>query len=185
MNPQPPSKIPDRNSRLSPGEKARMLRLLVDELIPGSDRWPSASEAGVHGILSLRLFGDDAGDLAEKVADLVGWRAGSLESADAQVRITAVKGFQDIEPDLFDKLYTAAVLAYYETPFVVEAIRETGRPYTQHPHIHGYPMAPFDAARDTPNHQRGSYLRTEDVVPLDTSKLDLETVKTARWGIER
>lgn len=185
MTMQPTSKPPERNSRLSPVEKTRMLRLLVDELIPGGDNWPSASEAGVHGLLSLRLFADEAADLAGTLAELLDWQSGALESGDAETRILAVKGFQEADPDLFDKIYTAAVLAYYETPFVVEAVRETGRPYSMRPHATGYPMAPFDAARDTPRHGRGFYLRTEDVVRVDTSKLDLDTVKTARWGIER
>lgn len=185
MNTQPSSKPPERNSRLSPTEKTRMLRCLVDELIPASENWPSASDAGVHGILSLRLFTDETGVLAEKVAELLEWQDGSLESDDSEARVLAVKGFQDADPDLFDQVYTAAVLAYYETPFVVEAVRDTGRPYSLRPHVTGYAMQPFDAPRDTPRHGRGFYLKTEDVVPADISKLDLDTDKTARWGVER
>jgi hypothetical protein len=176
---------PERNSRLSQPEKARLLRILVDQLIPGSENWPCASDVGVHGILSMRLFADDSGELVEKIAELVGWRGGALQGSDPQAAILAVKAFQDADPDLFDKVYTAAVLAYYETPFVIEAIRETGRPYSRRPHVTGYPMEPFDAGRDTPRHKLGRYLKTEDVVPLDTSALDLDTTKTARWGIER
>lgn len=185
MNTQSLARPSERNSTLSPTEKARLLRLLVDELIPGADGWPSASQAGVHGILSLRLFADGTSTLIDALADRIGWHSGALDSADPAARTLAVQAFEEADPDLFDKIYTAAVLAYYETPFVVEAIRETGRPYSIRPHLTGYPMAPFDADRDTPGHGRGFYLKTGEVKPVDVSNLELDTIKTARWGIER
>jgi hypothetical protein len=185
VNTQPLAGSPERNSTLSPTEKARLLRLLVDELIPGGDGWPSASEAGVHGILSLRLFADGTSTLIETLGERLDWQSGALESGDPATRILAVKALEAADPELFDKIYTAAVLAYYETPFVVETIIETGRPYSIRPHATGYPMAPFDTERDTPKHGRSFYIKTDEVTPVDTSHLDLDTIKTARWGIER
>ncbi|WGF88092.1 hypothetical protein [Marinivivus vitaminiproducens] len=187
MNPQsqPGTEKPEHNSRLAPTELARMLRLLVDELIPGGEGWPSASDVGVHGLLSLRLFADGTPDLALKLAKALDWWKGGLDSDDAGARVRAVEGFEAADPDLFDRIYTAAVLAYYETPFVVEAIRQTGRPYAILPHVAGYPMAPFDAERDAPKHGRGRYIKTEEVRPVDVSGLDLDIARTERWGIER
>ncbi|MDX3924370.1 MAG: hypothetical protein QHC90_01010 [Shinella sp.] len=175
----------ERNSTLPPVEKARMVRALVDELIPGGDGWPSASEAGVHGIVSLRVLGEWSEEQIGRLAALLGWETGGLSSGDAAERVSAVRSMETADPDLFDKLYTAIVLAYYETPFVVEAIRSTGRPYSIRPHATGYAMAPFDFSRDTPNHGRGHYLKTDDVKPVDTSTLDLDTNRTERWGVER
>ena len=185
MSTQPLSAPLERNSRLSPSDKARLLRLLVDELIPGNDGWPSASDAGVQGILSLRLVSDGSSVLIDALAQCLDWQNGALDSNDPATRILTVQGLAAADPELFDRIYTATILAYYETPFVVEAIRETGRPYSIRPHATGYPMAPFDIGRDTPKHGRGFYLKTDEVKPVDTANLDLDTIKTARWGIER
>jgi hypothetical protein len=162
-----------------------MIRALVDELIPGADGWPSASDAGVHGIVALRVLADWSEAEITALADLLGWQSAGLSSADAETRISAVKGFETADRDLFDRIYTAATLAYYETPFVIEAIRKTGRPYSHRPHVTGYPMAPFDFARDMPGHRRGHYLNTDEVSSVDTSALDLDTIKTDQWGLER
>jgi hypothetical protein len=70
-------------------------------------------------------------------------------------------------------------------PPVIEAIRASGRPYSASSHEDGYAMPVFDLERDTPRHGRGSYLRTENVMALDLSSLDLDTVKTTKWGLER
>ncbi|MFB2553168.1 hypothetical protein [Ensifer soli] len=180
-----PARSPERNSRLSPKDKAQMLALLVDELIPGAEDFPSASAAGVHGILAMRLFSDLGSTLAETVADRLGFADGDLASGDPEARIRAVSAFEAADPDLFDRIYTAAVIAYYETPFVIEAIQQTGRPYSARPHVTGYPMAPFDFGRDTPTHGRGAYLRTDEVRRVDISGLDLDTKTTTRWGLER
>ncbi|MGH6862256.1 MAG: hypothetical protein ACRECY_18570, partial [Phyllobacterium sp.] len=119
------------------------------------------------------------------LASLLDWQTDGLSNPDAAMRLASVKGFETADPELFDKIYTAVTLAYYETPFVIEAIRNTGRPYSHRPHVTGYEMAPFDADRDVPGHQRGHYLKTEEVVPVDTSALDLDTTRTDHWGVKR
>jgi hypothetical protein len=185
MSAQSPVYAEESNPLLSPAERTRLIRALVDELIPGADGWPSASDAGVHGIVALRVFADWSDAEITALADLLGWQSGGLSSADAETRIASVTAFETADRDLFDRIYTAVTLAYYETPFVIEAIRDTGRPYSHRPHVTGYDMAPFDFAQDTPGHRRGHYLNTEEVGPVDTSALDLGTVKTNQWGLER
>ncbi len=175
----------DSNIRLTPVEKTRLLLRLVDELIPGAEGWPSASEAGVHGIIALRLFVEGAPGMFDKIAEGLDCPTGRLDSDDPTARAVAVKAFEAADPDLFDKVYGAVVLAYYETPFVVEAIAMTGRPYSIRPHVSGYQMSPFDHARDTPKHGRGHYLKTEEMRAVDTSGLHLDTNKTERWGVHR
>nr|BAT28810.1 hypothetical protein [Aureimonas frigidaquae] len=174
-----------RNAPLSPPERARMMRALVDELIPGDAQWPSASEAGVHGLLALRVLADWDDAAVDTLDRLVGWSAGALSSPDAARREAAVASFEAASPKLFDHLRTATVLAYYETPFVIAAIQASGRPYSARPHLTGYPMAPFDFNRDTPRHGRGHYLTTDEVTRVDTTQLDLDAAVTQRWGLQR
>ncbi|WP_269931758.1 hypothetical protein [Aminobacter sp. HY435] len=162
-----------------------ILRHLVDELVPGDGRWPSASEVGVHGVVMLRLFGDQPSSAIEQLALALDCGSDGLLNAASERRISAVRQFEAANPVLFEKIYTAAVLAYYEMPGVVEAIRAGGRPYSTFPHADGYPMPAFDLEHDTPTHGRGRYLRTEDVVPLDVSSIDLGSATTERWGMER
>lgn len=177
--------IKDRNSVLSPAERTRMIKALVDELIPGAEYWPSASDAGVHGIVGLRIFAEWTEEQIAALADLLGWQADGLSSSDAAARISAVKTFEETDPDLFDKIYTAVTLGYYETPFVIEAIQNTGRPYSYRPHVTGYKMEPFDFNRDVPKHGRGHYLKTTEVAAVDTSALDLEAANTVQWGVKK
>jgi hypothetical protein len=96
-----------------------------------------------------------------------------------------VQRFEKAEPDLFGWVRDAAYIAYYENPFVAEAIVLTGHPYELHPHIKGYPVHRFDLARDTPRHGRGRYTKTADVRRVDISGLDLESNRTQAWGLKR
>lgn len=185
MSLQIPAHTEGNNSLLTPTERTRMIRALVDELIPGADGWPSASDAGVHGIVALRVFSEWSEAEIKTLADMLGWQNGGLSNADATTRIAAVEAFEAANRDLFDKIYTAVTLAYYETPFVIEAIQKTGRPYSHRPHVTGYAMAPFNFAQDVPGHRRGRYLTTSDVRPVDTSALDLDTTRTDQWGLQR
>jgi len=173
------------NSVPSVMEQARMIAALVDELIPGDKVWPSASLAGVHGILALRLLSQWEDKAIMQLAELLDWRGGGLFSSNPAQREQVVSTFQACDPDLFDQIYTAAVLAYYETPFVVSMIQQSGRPYAARPHLVGYPMTPFDTDLDAPNHRRGHYLATDDVRPVDVSKLELDKKKTEKWGVFR
>jgi len=86
---------------------------------------------------------------------------------------------------LFGWVRDAAYVAYYENPFVAEAINEQGLRYELRPHIKGYPLPRFDLARDTPKHGRGRYTKTSDVRRVDISGLDLESNRTQAWGLKR
>jgi len=171
--------------RLSPVDWARLLAALVGELIPGGNGWPSAAEAGVHGLIGLRLCADWGEAEINRLADAVSWNDGAFPERTAEERVALVARFESTDPALFETLYNATVLAYYETPFVVAAIRRSGRPYSALPHVTGYPMPPFEFNRDRPNHARGHYLNTDQVRPVETSGLALETVQTERWGLQR
>lgn len=181
-----PSPQPERrNAPMEARDRARLLLALVDELVPGDGLWPSASEAGVHGLVALRVMAEWDDAAFERLAAGLGWRDDGLSSADADRRIAAVAALEAQDPELFDTLRSATYLAYYETPFVIAAIQATGRPYSYRPHVTGYPMAAFDYNRDTPRHGRGHYLKTDEVRRLDLGALDLAETRTERWGLER
>jgi hypothetical protein len=110
---------------------------------------------------------------------------GPFDALDETVRINVVKNFEQREPELFGWLRDAAYVAYYENPFVAEVINAKGHRYELRPHVKGYPLPRFDPARHTPHHGRGRYTPTEQVRPVDTSKLDLKSNRTVRWGLDR
>ena len=119
------------------------------------------------------------------VVDAVIAAGGPFIGRTPEERIAIVERLEAAEPALFEQVRVAATFAYYESPFVVEAIRRLGRPYALRPHVSGYPMAPFDLDKDTPRHGRGSYLATDTVRRADLSSLHLDETRTERWGLER
>ncbi|MBZ5763235.1 hypothetical protein LAV84_27175 [Rhizobium sp. VS19-DR104.2] len=179
------SDLPAVEHHLSSPDASQLLADLVDVLLPGDEVWPSASSLGVHGVLAMRisenLFRDGLHELTAAIAAAGGPLAGHRH----QARIAIVETFFRQQPRLFDWIYTASVLAYYEQPTVVAAIQATGRPYSIRPHVTGYPLAPFDMSSDRPEHGRGFFLTTESVRPLDISQLRLEENKTRQWGVLR
>ena len=149
-----------------------MLRDLVDVLIPGEGDWPSASLAGVHGILGMRLL-ETLGDngLTQVEAALLAC-GGPLAPLDEDERVVVVTKLEAMEPRLFVVLRTATYLAYYESPAVIPQIRAQGQPYDPIPIIKGYHLEPFDRERDRPKHNRGFYIPTDQVKPVDLTGLD-------------
>ena len=148
-----------------------MLRDLVDVLIPGEDDWPSGSLAGIHGVLAMRLLqelGEDGLAMVERAIEAAG---GPLDGLDEAGRIAVVTRLEQAEPKLFTLLRTATYYGYYESPAVIHAIRALGQPYQAVPIVKGYELAPFDLAHDRPKHNRGHYIPTDQVVPVDHSGL--------------
>lgn len=181
------SALPQANAAaaLSPVEATALLAALVDELIPGSPDWPAASSVGVQGLLAVRVFEEWGEAELQAILDAVLASGGPFAVAGEDERVAIVERFEAAQPERFERVRTATVLAYYESPLVAEAIRRLGRPYSLRPHATGYPMRPFDAARDTPRHGRGGYLKTDEVQPVDISGLDLASGRTLNWGLKR
>lgn len=156
---------------------ATLLRDLVDVLIPGEGPWPPASVVGVQGVLAMRLMeveGPGACDALEQAVEACG---GPLAPLDEAGRIAVVERLEREQPALFKLLRTTACISYYENPAVIRAIQGLGQPYKAIPIIEGYDMTPFDPARDRPQHNRGHWIRTEDVVSVDVVSLELEESK--------
>ena len=110
---------------------------------------------------------------------------GPLAALDEAARVAVVRRFEEAEPELFGWVRDAAYIAYYENPFVAEAINSRGTAYELRPHIKGYPVPRFELARDTPRHGRGRYTKTAEVRRVDISGLDLESNRTQAWGLKR
>ena len=156
-----------------PAQIAAMLKDLVDVLLPGDGRFPSASDAGSHGVVADRLvaqLGETAlDDLAQTVA-ACGGPLGSLGPAERQA---VVRRMEEAHPAQFETLRMIAYHAYYESPAVVRAVRALGHVYNDAPQPAGYLMAAFDETDplQAPAHRRGHYVRTEDVARLDLAPL--------------
>ncbi len=137
-------------STLSPTATARLLRDLVETMIPGDAEWPSAAEVGVHGLLGLRLVETigEAG-FARVVADLLACGA-PFDGKNADEREAVVTAFETGEPKRFALVRQAIYTGYYEHPAVVAAIAALGMPYHARPALDGYQLPPFNPARDTP-----------------------------------
>ncbi len=156
---------------LSPIETARLLRDLVDTMIPGDEQWPSAADVGVQGLLGLRLieiFGENGCD--RLIADLAASGA-PFTGKDRASREAIVARFEAADPKRFATVLLAIYTGYYEHPAVVAAVAALGMPYRARPVLGGYELPPFNPLHDTPRHGRGGYVRTEDVRRVELSGL--------------
>jgi hypothetical protein len=173
------------DEKLGPAGAATLIADFVDVLIPGERLWPSASSVGVQGHLALRLMEERGRNALPTLVKAIEAAGGPLAGLDEAACVAVVQRLEEAEPDLFGWVRDAAYIAYYENPFVAEAIVVTGHPYELRPHINGYPVQRFDLARDTPRHGRGRYTKTADVRRVDISSLDLESNRTQAWGLKR
>lgn len=143
--------------------EATMLRDLVDVLIPGEAGWPSASLTGIHGVVAMRLMELRGEDAMSELSALIDRCGGPFAGQGEPARVAVVERLEADEPDLFALLRNATFLAYYENPAVIRQIQALGQPYHPIPHVEGYALPPFDTERDRPRHNRGHWVRTEDV----------------------
>jgi hypothetical protein len=173
------------NDQLGPAGAATLIADFVDVLIPGEGVWPSAKTVGVQGHLALRLMEERGKNALPALVKAIEAAGGPLGPLDEPTRVAVVQRLEVAEPDLFGWVRDATYIAYYENPFVAEAIVLTGHPYELRPHIKGYPVGRFDLERDTPRHGRGRYTKTSDVRRVDISGLDLESNRTQAWGLKR
>ncbi len=165
-------------------DTARELSTLADTLLPGDDRFPSASSVGVHGLLVERLVKLCGRDGPAQVIAGLEQAGGPLAETDPGQRHAIVARFEVSDPELFANLRMAAYLSYYQNPIVVEAVRALGRSYNDAPQPDGYAMAPFDPT-DTwqgPTHGRGHYAGTRAVKPVDLSNLPSDLTAPEDWG---
>ncbi len=156
-----------------PAGIAAMLRALLDVLLPGDGRFPSASDAGAHGVVADRLVAQRGEGALDELARTLEDCGGPLAPLGAEERKAVVRRFEESRPEQFETLRMFAYHAYYESPAVVRAVRALGHVYNDAPQPEGYAMAPFDESdpSQAPRHRRGAYVKTEDVTRLDLTPL--------------
>jgi hypothetical protein len=176
---------PEDSAHVSPVDTAAMLAGLVGILIPGDAGWPSASSVGVQGLLATRLLEELGQGQFKRLFAVIIEAGGPFEGHSEDEQIAIVKMLETAEPALFGWVRDAAYIAYYESPFVADAINAHGHPYDLRPHLKGYALQPFDIERQTPRHGRGHYVPTDAVRPIDISGLDLHEERTHAWGLKR
>lgn len=167
-------------ARLAPA-----LAAFVDELLPGGDGWPSGATVGVQFPLIERLIEQNGEPALLALAQSLDRIGAPFDGMDPGTRVAAVRKMESEEPARFGWLRDAAFQAYYENPVIVTLIDASGVPYRIRPHVSGYDLPKFDRATQKPTHNRGNWIRTEDVKPVDISGLDLDSRKTTKWGLER
>ncbi|MBZ9772249.1 gluconate 2-dehydrogenase subunit 3 family protein [Mesorhizobium sp. CO1-1-8] len=163
---------------------ATLLAAFVDVLLPGGDRWPSASQVGAQHAVLMRLFSKQGEAMLVSIAEILMAHKAPYEGLSADQRINAVAALEADQPAVFALLKGMTNYAYYESPAVVAAIDARGIPYRLTPHRDGYFIPAFEASQ-TPKHHRGRFLTTDDITPVDASHLELEQKTTERWGLRR
>ncbi|MGF1624827.1 MAG: hypothetical protein ACFCVH_08080, partial [Alphaproteobacteria bacterium] len=121
------------------------LAALSDTLLPGSDRFPPASDVGANGVAADRIRARGGIDALERLVAALRRCGGPLATADPEARPGIVARLEAEEPALFGLVRLALYTAYYESPAVVAAIRGLGLDYNDAPQPRGYELAPFDA----------------------------------------
>lgn len=161
----------------APRERAAVLERLVAVLLPGDTVFPSAAAVGVQGKLVERLLDTDgAGALDTMLQEL----AVLSDTAPGEAQRAIVETFEREQPALFASVRAITFIAYYESPFVQEAIRSLGFAYNATPLPKGYGVGRFDEDRDRPSHGRGHYVPTDQVARVDLSGLDVAELRHAR-----
>lgn len=154
-----------------PRERAAVLAALVEVLLPGDASFPDAAQVGVQGKLAERLIDHSGSAALDRLLDAM---AGLGDAAD---REEVVKAFEAAEPQLFATVRAICFTAYYESPFVHEAIRALGFAYNATPLPKGYGLKRFDPETDAPRHGRGHYVPTDAVTRVDLSGLDIAELR--------
>lgn len=154
-----------------PPSQAAELAALVDALLPGSERFPSASAVGVQWSLARRWPTTGQPLTLDVMLAALGDLGGPLANLDPARRVEMVARFEALHPATFAALRRVAYLSYYEAPSVIAAIAAHGHDYRAAPQPEGYALRPFDHERDAPRHSRGRYLSTSEVNCVDIGAL--------------
>jgi hypothetical protein len=154
-----------------PWQRAKLLEALVAVLLPGDALFPSAAAVGVQAKLAERLVDSEGERALEAVLEAA---EGLAAAAPGEAQRAVVQAFESDRPALFASVRNICFIAYYESPFVQEAIRSLGFAYNAAPLPKGYGIRRFDMAKDRPTHGRGRYVPTEEVARVDLSGLDIK-----------
>src|SRR5262249_26840457 len=119
------------------------------------------------GLLGFRLQEVRGEQAVAELAAAIDACGGPLNVLDEAGRIAVVARLEQEQPTLFALVRSATFISYYESPAVIPAIQALGQPYRAMPGREGYPQVPFDLEQDRPRHNRGAYIPTDAVQPVD------------------
>lgn len=117
------------NHSAAPPDHNRLRAALLNLLLPGGARWPSASSAGAD--LALGQHADRA------TLEWINALAASLAECAPDAHVSALAEVERREPDSFARMVRAAYRAYYTTPDVqalIAALANAG-PREASPHF--------------------------------------------------
>ncbi len=158
---------------MNPTESAELMAAMCDALLPGDGDFPRASVTGIQAVVASRLRERYGGVIFENLAqDLAVEGRGFVELSDDE-RVGALERLEAEKPEFFGYVLSAAYLAYYATPPVIEAIRLDGHVYNDAPQPLGYELTPFSFTPgvDLPMVPRGSFKWTMKMERIDLSSL--------------
>ena len=115
------------DARLTPASSCALLTDLVDVLLPGDESWPSAAEPSAFRRSSpLRLLQERGKAIFSRLMKALLDAGAPLQNLDEAARVEVVKRFEASDREMFGWVRDAAYIAYYENPFVAEAINARG-----------------------------------------------------------
>ncbi|MCG2624427.1 gluconate 2-dehydrogenase subunit 3 family protein [Arthrobacter sp. I2-34] len=154
---------------------ARILDAFADTLIPAGEGFPAPSEVEISGFIARYVTpaGMEPKWYPRLAAEQIGARLDSLADAlldpDPRRGYEAVRAFESSEADAFAVLRELVYFGYYSHAAVVRAINlqlAAGQDYRQTPQPAGYLEGLEAWDQESLAKVRGTYLRTEEVVPL-------------------
>lgn len=159
---------------------AGVLAAFADTLIPPEGAFPAPSAIRVvEDFMTRYVVADDAEVVylpavtEADVAALVGRLETGFAEAGQEERSAALTAMEAEEAELFGRLRLLVYAGYYSRPEVRAAIANTlaaGRDFRGTPQPYGYADAIEDWDESLLN-RSGSYVRTEEVEPVDPDKL--------------
>jgi hypothetical protein len=130
----------------------RLLEVVADVMIPGDSNYPSGSAAGVPDFIANHISAPDLDQLDGLLT--------TLGSADREAEAVGNWLAEAQHEEAFNLLRWYVYTAYYASPLITEAMNRRGIDYHGPPQPLGYRIEE-DPPR--PQHDRGSYTRTEEV----------------------
>lgn len=161
------------DSDLSPTEAADLVAAVCDALLPGDGLFPRASVVGIQAVVASRLRERYGGVIFENLAEDLAFEGCGFAALSEEQQVAALQRLEADKPEFFGYLLSAAYLAYYATPPVIEAIRLDGHIYNDAPLPLGYelPKFSFTPGVDLPLEPRGSFKWTFMMERIDISSL--------------
>ena len=146
---------------------------VCDALLPGEGNYPRASLTGTQAVVANRLRERYGGVIFENLAQDLTVEGRGFVALEDDGQVAVLQKLEAEKPEFFGYLLSAAYLAYYATPPVIEAIRLDGHIYNDAPQPLGYELKPFGFTPgvDLPLVPRGSFKWTFAMERIDISSL--------------